>query len=347
VQCLCLYWTYSQSDKVGKPFAAVVLFLVIVQDGKMKAYTDQGPVKCDVDFDTSNVKGKTAIVTGGANGIGEAYVRALVKAGAFAVIADLDEAEGDRLTKELGGSVKFVKCNVTVWADQLAVFKSAISSSPSGRVDIVIANAGISEGDSVFFNDVEAEEPEEPKLNVVNVNLVGVMYTIKLALHYFRRQNFLNKGEALDQLLVLQGSLAGFIGLPGALQYQSSKYGLRGMLRSLRLSEWQHNIRVNYIAPWFIQTKILSNAVVEHLKQGNMEFATVEDSAVALMKFASDTSIAGRAFAILPRTWAPHGYVDLCDDDQEGTLLQKLGAVAVGGATHRSSVASEKQKTST
>lgn len=50
-------------------------------------------------------------------------------------------------------SVKFVKCNVTVWADQLAVFKTAIASSPSGRVDIVIANAGISGGDAVFFND--------------------------------------------------------------------------------------------------------------------------------------------------------------------------------------------------
>ena len=50
-------------------------------------------------------------------------------------------------------SVKFVKCNVTIWADQLAVFKTAISSSSSGKIDIVIANAGISGGDSVFFNN--------------------------------------------------------------------------------------------------------------------------------------------------------------------------------------------------
>lgn len=50
-------------------------------------------------------------------------------------------------------SVKFVKTNVTSWADQLAVFKTAVSSSPSGRVDIVIANAGISGSDAVFQND--------------------------------------------------------------------------------------------------------------------------------------------------------------------------------------------------
>ncbi|EXJ81264.1 hypothetical protein A1O3_07554 [Capronia epimyces CBS 606.96] len=231
----------------------------------MPPYTNQGPVSADVDFDTGGVKGKTAIVTGGANGIGEAYVRALTKAGAFVVIADLDEEEGTRLEKELGRqdthcdnaiSVKFVKCNVIIWADQLAVFKTALSSSPSGRVDIVIANAGISGADSVFWNDVEAEEPEEPKLNVLNVNLTGVLYTTKLALHYFRRQNALNKGEPLDQVLILQGSLAGYIDLPGALQYAASKYGLRGIMKSLRRTEWEHNIRVAYIAPWLVKMQM-------------------------------------------------------------------------------------------
>ena len=171
-------------------------------------------------------------------------------------------------------SVKFVKCNVAVWADQLALFKTAISSSPSGRVDIVVANAGIGGADSVFFADskfrrirgkkdlkgpplttcfpVEVEEPEEPKLNVLNVNLVGVLYTVKLALHYFRRQNASNKGEPLDQVLVLQGSLAGYLDLPGALQYASSKFALRGIMRSLRRTEHVHNIRVNYIGPWYV-----------------------------------------------------------------------------------------------
>ena len=53
----------------------------------------------------------------------------------------------------LCSSVKFIKTNVTVWADQLAAFKTAISSSPSGRVDIVVANAGISGSDGVFQTD--------------------------------------------------------------------------------------------------------------------------------------------------------------------------------------------------
>ena len=57
------------------------------------------------------------------------------------------------LTDKFHSCVKFVKCNVTVWVDQLAAFKTAISSSPSGRVDVVIANAGISGGDPVFLDD--------------------------------------------------------------------------------------------------------------------------------------------------------------------------------------------------
>jgi len=301
-----------------------------------------------VDFDTSSVKGKTAVVTGGANGIGEAYVRALTKAGASVVIADLDVEEGERLEKELGSSVKFIKTNVTVWADQLAAFKTALSSSPSGRVDIVVANAGISGADSVFFNDVELEEPEEPKLNIINVNLIGVLYTIKLALHYFRRQHAQNKGDPLDQVLVLQGSLAGYLDLPGAIQYTASKFGLRGILRSLRRTEHAHNIRVNYIGPWFVETKILSKQAVEHLTGRGITFAAVEDAGQALLRIVSDPSVNGRAFAIVTRDHAPRGYVDINFDDYvSGTLLGNLQDSAGGAGSHRQVLKPEDQKTKT
>ncbi|KIW71882.1 hypothetical protein PV04_00111 [Phialophora macrospora] len=314
----------------------------------MQPYANTGPVNTDVDFDTSRVKGKTAVVTGGANGIGESYVRALTKAGAFVVIADLDTEEGTRLEKELDGSAKFIKTNVTVWADQLAAFKTAISSGPSRRVDIIVANAGISGADSVFFNDVEAEEPEEPKLNIVNINLIGVLYTIKLALHYFRRQTALNKGEPLDQVLILQGSLAGYLDLPGAVQYIASKFGLRGIMRSLRRTEHAHNIRVNYIGPWFVETKILSKPVVEHLTSRGISFATVEDAGQCLMRIVSDPSVNGRAFAIVTRDLAPRGYVDINIDDYEpDTLLGSLQESASGGSNHRSALKPEEQKTKT
>src|SRR6187402_2603874 len=93
-------------------------------------------------------------------------------------------------------------------------------------------------------------EPEEPSLNILNVNMVGVLYTVKLALFYFRKQSAASENRQLDQNLIFTGSMAGYIDVPGAPQYTASKYALRGLLKSLRRSELQYNIRVNYIAPW-------------------------------------------------------------------------------------------------
>lgn len=80
----------------------------------------------------------------------------------------------------------------------------------------------------------------------------GAFYTIKITLHYFRRQNALHRGSPLDQLLILVGSMTAYLELEGSIQYTASKAGLRGILRSLRASEWKHNIRVNYLAPWLV-----------------------------------------------------------------------------------------------
>ncbi|KIW42312.1 uncharacterized protein PV06_05874 [Exophiala oligosperma] len=297
----------------------------------MKPYTDEGPINCDVDIDTTNVKGKTAIVTGGSNGIGEAYVRALSKAGAFVVIADVAEGDGEKLCKELGSSVRFVKCDVSSWANQVATFKEAAASSPSGRIDIVLANAGIGgPPDTIFSTKVEDAEPEEPKLKILTVNLTGALYTVKLALHYFRRQNASNKGTDLDQVLILQGSLAGFIQLPEAVEYVASKWGLRGTFRTLRVTEFQHNIRVCYIAPSFVHTKIVNDELVQLLEKGNIEWATVEDAAEAVMRIVTDPGVQGRALAIAPRSLAPRGYFDLCDDDKEGSPVYPLIDASLG-----------------
>jgi NAD(P)-dependent dehydrogenase (short-subunit alcohol dehydrogenase family) len=98
----------------------------------------------------------------------------------------------------------------------------------------------------------DEEDPAEPELNVLNINGIGALYTVKLALHYFRRQTAANKGGAKDQLLVLQGSLAGYLDLPGAVQYGFTKFGLRSVMRNLRQTEYNHGIRVNYIGPWWV-----------------------------------------------------------------------------------------------
>lgn len=120
-------------------------------------YTYTGPVDHTVVPDKSRVQGKSVIVTGGANGMGEAFVRAFTAAGAFVTFGDL-HPRGSEIEKELnvdGQKAVFVKCDIRNWDDQIRLFETAGSKSPSNSVDIVIANAGISRssGDSLWNLD--------------------------------------------------------------------------------------------------------------------------------------------------------------------------------------------------
>ncbi|RMZ89588.1 hypothetical protein DV736_g3201, partial [Chaetothyriales sp. CBS 134916] len=304
----------------------------------MGPYTDHGPVQCDVDFDTSRINRLTAIVTGGASGIGEAYVKHLTKAGAFVVFGDVNDQGGQRVESEVGGSTasQFVHADVTVWEDQLALFKHALSKSPTRRIDIVIANAGVSGFDDVFHSNPDAEDPDPSSLQIAKINGLGVLYTTKLALHYFRRQFKQDPAASADQLLILQGSLAGYVDLRGAPQYAFSKYGSRGLMKSLRRTEHVHNIRVNYIAPAYIKTPLLSAAVIDHLENTGIEFATIEDAARAVLKLAS------RAFAVVPRSWSPAGYVDIDADDYREGQLKEWSEASLG--TKARELSEEQQK---
>ncbi|KAL3460220.1 hypothetical protein BJX64DRAFT_290545 [Aspergillus heterothallicus] len=272
----------------------------------MEPYRDTGPLDCNLDIDTTSIKGKTAIITGGANGIGEGYVRGLVEAGAFVIIADINETVGTELASTLERT-KFVKCDVTSWRDQLNVFEEATAFSPKRRVDIVVANAGISGVDSVFAFE-EQDEPEEPVLNIVNINLIGVLYTVKLALYYFRRQHAAQAEPLQDTLLVLQGSMGGYLEAAATLQYCASN---------------------------FIKTALMSDEVAHTLTSAGVNFATVDDAGRALLRLAADTKATGRSLAILPRELTPSGYVDLnLDDFPKGTPLRVMQDTALATA-HR------------
>lgn len=165
---------------------------------------------------------------------------------------DLAQDRGDALVSELGeGNVAFVPCNVLTWADQLSLFKTALSKSPSKTIDVVLANAGLNRVDEVFSQDKVTEDgdPEEPDLTVVKTNLIGVMYTAKLANFYFPKQP---ECEDRDRCLIITASLSGYIDHAGSPQYNSTKWGVRGLMRSLRTTGPATGMRVNLIAPWFV-----------------------------------------------------------------------------------------------
>ncbi|KAH7012837.1 hypothetical protein EDB80DRAFT_362169 [Ilyonectria destructans] len=280
-----------------------------------------GTVDCTSEVDLTSVRGKSVVVTGGAKGMGEDGVRAFVAAGAYVTFGDTDTESGEKLDKELGPNVKFIPCDVTSWEDQLAMFKSAMTNSPRKSVDIVVANAGIS-GPDEAFNIEDSDEPIKPQLKILHIDLIGVIYTLKLARHYFMKHSL---DVHHDRCFIVNASLVGFLDVPGIPQYMASKWGCRALMRCVRRTTVVDGVRMNLTGPWYVGTTILSPAVQEYCKSKDIVFAESADAAQAWLKISSDSSINGTSFAIVPRDIAPKGYFDIGQDDySDGELLNEL-----------------------
>ncbi|KIW78554.1 hypothetical protein Z517_08392 [Fonsecaea pedrosoi CBS 271.37] len=279
----------------------------------------KGVVDCTREPDTSRLKGKSVVITGGANGMGLEAVKLFAQADAFVTFCDVNEAEGKKVEAQLGlTNVNFVKADVTKWEDQVQVFNAAKAKSPHNSVDVVIANAGISGADILHKVD-DSDEAVKPELSIVNIDLIGVMYTLKLARHYFARQP---DTEERDRCFMITASLAGFMDLPESPQYTAAKWGCRGLMRCLRRTSVLDKTRYNNICPWFISSAIRPPQVEAYYLSKGISFCQGSDAARAMVYVASDKSINGRSLAILPREIAAAGFRDVDLDDYEyGDLL--------------------------
>jgi len=281
-------------------------------------YQNNGPITIPAPLRLERLSGKSVLVTGAASGLGKAYAQAFVKAGAYVTLVDFNESLGKEIASALGENAQFIKCDVTNWDQQVEAFEVAMKNSPQKSCDIVIANAGILGHDGVFTLQDPAGSPEKPDLQTINTNLIGVLYTAKLAIHYFRRQPL---DASRDRCLILKSSLAGYLDAPGWIQYNASKFGVRGVMRCLRRTSWQEGIRVNLVAPWYVRTPIIPEEAQEYLDQKGIEFALVEDCCQAMLLIGSDATINGRALGVVPRKYAHQGYLDLdLDDYKQGSL---------------------------
>ncbi|KAE8155124.1 hypothetical protein BDV25DRAFT_135167 [Aspergillus avenaceus] len=286
----------------------------------MEGYKHTGPIDCTRPFDTESLRGKTAIITGGANGLGEAYVRALVKAGAYVCIGDPDVEKGRKLEADLPNT-KYTPCDVSKWTDQVHLFNEAISFSPTSTISYVVANAGIHRRDEVFLHN-DTDEPLEPDLGTIKVNIVGTLYTTKLAMRHFIKQNGHTASPAQqDTCLVLIGSGAAFLDCPRAPQYCASKWAMRGILHSLRRTAFYYGSRVNVISPWYVKTNILSQEAFERVSRAGVQVAELEDAGECLLRVLSDTEVNGRSIFVSGRKWAARGYLGLDLEDYTGNAL--------------------------
>lgn len=193
---------------------------------------------------------KTAIVTGGAMGIGEAIVRAFVREGANVIIADMNEKVGTELQNTLtneGAKVKFVKTNVASPEDTANCIREAVSTF--GALDVLVNNAGIVEQD-VLLEDESIEEWNK----VITVNLTGQFLMCKAALPYLRE----TKGN-----IVNISSMSGLTATRYCAAYCASKAGVMGMTRAIAADYAQYGIRCNAICPAACETPMMKNYFAE------------------------------------------------------------------------------------
>lgn len=198
------------------------------------------------------IKGCSALVTGGASGLGEATVRRLVAAGAKAVIVDRNPDKGELLAKELGDSVVFAEADVSDPEQVQAAVERAMSLAP---LRIAVSCAGIGWAQRTIGKDGSPHDLAMFQM-VVNVNLIGTFNVMRLAASAMSRTEPLADDER--GVIVNTASVAAFDGQIGQISYTASKAGVVGMTLPAARDLAPVGVRVCTIAPGTMDTPMLA-----------------------------------------------------------------------------------------
>jgi len=230
----------------------------------------------------SRLQGKVALITGASRGTGEATARLFAREGARVMLADVLDAEGEAVAKDIGDAAAFIHLDVSSEQDWSAATDAVIQRI--GRLDVLINNAGI-----LRFASIEESSLDE-YMAVTNVNQVGVFLGMRAAVPLLR--------EAGGGSIVNVSSVEGLRGLPRLCAYAASKFAVRGMTKVAAVELGKHNIRVNSIHPGGIDTPMIRAQGLEGA--GDLDFifkgiplrraGSPEDLASLMLFLASDES---------------------------------------------------------
>lgn len=186
--------------------------------------------------------GKVAVITGGASGIGLATARKLLSEGAKVVLVDWNE-DVSEIAKTLNNDVLGIRCDVSSDTDVQKCVNEVIEKF--GHIDLLVANAGIGGGPNKA-HEVSVDEWNK----VIGVNQTGIFLMNK----YVISEMLKNGGGAI----VNTSSMYGLVGTTMSFAYSASKGAINQMTRSLALTYARDNIRVNAVAPGYVDTPILA-----------------------------------------------------------------------------------------
>ena len=199
-----------------------------------------------------NVKGKVALVTGGASGLGLATSEELHAAGASVVIVDLPSSDGKAVAERLGDRVRFSPADVTAEAEVISAIETA--TREFGGLHILVNCAGVGFPGRVVTRDGAPGDLERFEF-VVRVNLVGTFNVLRLAAAEMAKQE--PDGEERG-VIVNTASIAAFDGQIGQAAYAASKGGIVGMTLPIARDLASKLIRCVAIAPGTFDTPMLA-----------------------------------------------------------------------------------------
>ncbi|QIB33093.1 SDR family NAD(P)-dependent oxidoreductase [Ancylobacter pratisalsi] len=203
-------------------------------------------------MNTIDLKGRVAIITGGARGIGYATAERMLKSGAAVALWDIDAARLDEAKAALS-PLGTVSTHVVELTDEASVTAATEAvAGTHGKIDILVNNAGITGGNARLW-----ELDTDTWRRVVDVNLVGPFLTCKAVVPAMLKNGW---GR-----IVNVASIAGKEGNPTASHYSASKAGLIGLTKSLGKELATSNILVNAITPAAAKTEIFDQMKQEHI----------------------------------------------------------------------------------
>lgn len=199
----------------------------------------------------ARLSGKIAVITGAAQGMGEAHARAFVENGAKVILTDVNSADGERLAAELGESALFIQHDVR----DAAAWKAVVDQGEAkfGTINVLVNNAGII---GTIANTVDLTQAQYQL--VCDINQLGTYLGMQAVIPSMIRAG----GGSIVNI----SSIAGMIACMGSpnLAYVGSKFAVRGMTKQVAAEYGPNNVRCNSVHPGYILTPMMVAATDEN-----------------------------------------------------------------------------------